>query len=220
MLQNRKKKIKSYKEDDYLGGYDPYSASKAAAEIITFPYEHILRSKGIGVATARAGKLLGFSSDGNTLEATIDSDSAAQAATSATNAASSATSAASSATAATNAKNAAERRRKIAALETENIHLFNDFKAAVRQSEGISSMLRNSKIYPLCGRGDVNLYTVFTESNRSHLGKFGLSGCVVPTGIATDDTTKFFFQDLIKKKSLKSLFDFVNTKGFFPTNTP
>ena len=64
-------------------------------------------------ATARAGKLLGFSSDGNTLEATIDSDSAAQAATSATNAASSATAAASSATAATNAKNAAE-----AALDT------------------------------------------------------------------------------------------------------
>ena len=34
MLQNRKKKIKSYKEDDHLGGYDPYGASKAAAEII------------------------------------------------------------------------------------------------------------------------------------------------------------------------------------------
>ena len=64
-------------------------------------------------ATARAGKLLGFSSDGNTLEATIDSDSAAQAATSATNAANSATAAAGSATAAENAKNAAE-----AALDT------------------------------------------------------------------------------------------------------
>ena len=64
-------------------------------------------------ATARAGKLLGFSSDGNTLEATIDSDSAAQAATSATNAASSATAAASSATAASNAQAAAE-----AALDT------------------------------------------------------------------------------------------------------
>ncbi len=54
-----KKKIKSYKEDDHLGGYDPYSASKAAAEIITFPYEHILGSKGIGVATARAGNVVG-----------------------------------------------------------------------------------------------------------------------------------------------------------------
>ena len=64
-------------------------------------------------ATARAGKLLGFSSDGNTLEATIDSDSAAQAATSATNAAGSATAAASSATAAANAQAAAE-----AALDT------------------------------------------------------------------------------------------------------
>ncbi len=64
-------------------------------------------------AAARANKLLGFSSDGQSLEATIDSNAASQAATSATNAANSATAAAGSATAAENAKNAAE-----AALDT------------------------------------------------------------------------------------------------------
>ncbi|MDC3162298.1 hypothetical protein OA670_01645 [Candidatus Pelagibacter sp.] len=68
-------------------------------------------------ATARAGKLLGFSADGNSLDATIDGSgvatSATAAANSATAAANSATAAASSATAAENAKNAAE-----AALDT------------------------------------------------------------------------------------------------------
>jgi len=68
-------------------------------------------------ASTRAGKLLGFSADGNSLDATIDgtgvTTSATAAATSATNAANSATAAASSATAAENAKNAAE-----AALDT------------------------------------------------------------------------------------------------------
>ena len=33
--------------------------------------------------------------------------------------------------------------------------------------------------------------------NRQLIGPKGRVGCVVPSGIATDDTTKFFFQDLI-----------------------
>ena len=68
-------------------------------------------------AAARAGKLLGFDSTGNALDATIDGSgvavSATNAANSATAAANSATASASSATAAENAKNAAE-----AALDT------------------------------------------------------------------------------------------------------
>ncbi len=68
-------------------------------------------------ATARAGKLLGFDSTGNALDATIDGSgvavSATNAANSATAAANSATAAAGSATSAENAKNAAE-----AALDT------------------------------------------------------------------------------------------------------
>jgi hypothetical protein len=39
---------------------------------------------------------------------------------------------------------------------------------------------------------------------------------VLPTGIATDESTKFFFQDVVDKKSLVSLFDFEN-KGMFPS---
>ncbi len=54
-----KKKIKFYKEDNELGGYDPYSASKAAAEIIFFPYIDLLAKKGIWAATARAGNVIG-----------------------------------------------------------------------------------------------------------------------------------------------------------------
>ena len=43
----------------------------------------------------------------------------------------------------------------------------------------------------------------------------GFAGLVIPSGIATDDTTKFFIQDVIDKESLVSLFDFEN-KGIFP----
>jgi hypothetical protein len=41
-------------------------------------------------------------------------------------------------------------------------------------------------------------------------------GCIVPSGIATDDTTKYFFQDLMQTRSLASLYDFENRAGLFP----
>jgi len=49
-----------YREDDPLGGHDPYSASKAAAEIVTASYrDSYLAQAGIAVATARAGNVIG-----------------------------------------------------------------------------------------------------------------------------------------------------------------
>jgi len=51
---------KSYKETDPLGGIDPYSSSKAAAEVISQSYlkSFYLKSK-IGLATVRAGNVIG-----------------------------------------------------------------------------------------------------------------------------------------------------------------
>ena len=49
-----------YRETDALGGHDPYSASKAAAEIVIASYkDSYLSAKGIGVASARAGNVIG-----------------------------------------------------------------------------------------------------------------------------------------------------------------
>jgi hypothetical protein len=50
---------------------------------------------------------------------------------------------------------------------------------------------------------------------RSLAGKEGRVGCVVPTGIATDATTAPFFNDLVRTRSLASLFDFRNHDGLF-----
>ena len=49
-----------YRETDALGGHDPYSASKAAAEIVIASYrDSYLSDKGIAVASARAGNVIG-----------------------------------------------------------------------------------------------------------------------------------------------------------------
>ena len=85
-----------------------------------------------------------------------------------------------------------------------------------RRAEGDSHLMRNSGRYPLCGRGDINTYAVFAEAMRTLFNDKGRVGCIVPTGIATDDTTKFFFQEVVEKKSLVSLLDFENRQGLFP----
>jgi N-6 DNA Methylase len=115
-----------------------------------------------------------------------------------------------------NAPNAAARKRLIARLAKDDPILMTEFQAAQRQADGESHSLRNSGRYPLCARGDINLYAVFAEGMRNLLNERGRNGCVLPTGIATDDTTKFFFQDVMKTKSLASLFDFENKGIFFP----
>jgi CDP-glucose 4,6-dehydratase len=49
-----------YRETDALGGHDPYSASKAAAEIVIASYrDAYLANKGVAVASARAGNVIG-----------------------------------------------------------------------------------------------------------------------------------------------------------------
>ena len=56
--------VYAYREIDPMGGYDPYSASKAAAEILVasyrrsfFPPEDV-QSHGVKVATVRAGNVM------------------------------------------------------------------------------------------------------------------------------------------------------------------
>lgn len=51
---------KPYKEADHLGGHDPYSASKAAAEIVTQSYrKSFFAEKGVRLVTARSGNVIG-----------------------------------------------------------------------------------------------------------------------------------------------------------------
>ena len=51
---------RSFKEDDVLGGHDPYSSSKAACEEVVSCYaQSYFDDAGVAVATARAGNVIG-----------------------------------------------------------------------------------------------------------------------------------------------------------------
>ncbi len=48
-----------YREDEPMGGHDPYSSSKGAAELVTAAYRRTYFEGGPAVATARAGNVIG-----------------------------------------------------------------------------------------------------------------------------------------------------------------
>jgi hypothetical protein len=113
------------------------------------------------------------------------------------------------------APNAAARKRLIKQLAEKNPPLLAEFEAAKRQADGESQFIRMSGRYPLCGRGDINTYAVFAETDRSLIAGMGRLGVILPTGIATDATTQHFFRSLVTSRSLVSLYDFENRKLLF-----
>jgi hypothetical protein len=112
------------------------------------------------------------------------------------------------------APNKAERKKLIDALldgdSPSDTALHRAYLDAKRQSEGESTLLRSTGRFPLTGRGDVNTYAVFAETFRTLTGPYGRSGVILPTGIATDATTAYFFRDLVETHSLATLYDFEN----------
>jgi hypothetical protein len=115
-----------------------------------------------------------------------------------------------------NAPNAAARKRLIDKLKNDDPALHAAFEEDLRVADGVSHLIRSSGRFPLCGRGDINTYSIFAETNRSLISRTGRVGCIVPTGIATDNTTKEFFGELVNTKTLANLYDFVNDVGMFP----
>jgi hypothetical protein len=113
------------------------------------------------------------------------------------------------------ASNASHRKKMIEKLAEEDPAMNAAFLDRRRQAGAESHFIRSSGRFPLCGQGDVNTYTVFAEWNRALLGARGRVGCIVPSGIATDNTTREFFQALVEERSLVSLFDFQSGGDLF-----
>ena len=119
------------------------------------------------------------------------------------------------------APNKAARNRLIRQLAREDAlpaerALFEAFETAKRESEAISQFVRTGGRFPLTGVGDINTYAVFAETFLRLVGPKGRAGLIVPTGIATDNSTKAFFDQTVTRNRLVSLLDFENREGVFP----
>ncbi|MFO0190653.1 MAG: Eco57I restriction-modification methylase domain-containing protein [Planctomycetia bacterium] len=114
------------------------------------------------------------------------------------------------------APNAAARKKLIASLPVIRPELSQEWAEAFRESEGARQLIRESGRFSLTAVGKINTFAVFSELNRTVLNPSGRAAFIVPAGIATDDTTKAFFADLVKTDTLRALYHFENTRGLFP----
>lgn len=98
--------------------------------------------------------------------------------------------------------------------------LYKDFLVAKRTLEATSTFARvkgsEGGRYPLTGVGRVNTYALFAETISQMVGRRGRAGFIVPTGIATDDSTKAYFGALVTGGRLASLYDLENREAIFP----
>ena len=111
------------------------------------------------------------------------------------------------------AANQAERKEKIAELQTTDTKLYNEFIKASNDLTSQSCFVKNSGRFPLTAVGKLELSSLFAELCLSFSKEAW--GLVLPTGIAVNDSNKYFFSKLIKENRLISLYDFENREALF-----
>ncbi|MGD9688157.1 MAG: DNA methyltransferase [Phycisphaerales bacterium] len=113
------------------------------------------------------------------------------------------------------AVNAADRDAMIDALPKTNPDLHAAYQVADAKAIAMLRYVREGGDFPLTGKGRTNLYMAFAERAKMLVAPSGMVGLLVPSGIATDDSTKEFFNDLMDRKALVSLYDFENRNKVF-----
>lgn len=111
------------------------------------------------------------------------------------------------------AANQAERKEKIAKLQTSAPKLYEEFTTACNALTSQSNFVKNSGRFPLTAVGKLELSSLFAELCLSFSKEAW--GLVMPTGIAVNDSNKYFFSKLIDENRLVSLYDFENREKLF-----
>lgn len=114
-----------------------------------------------------------------------------------------------------------KRKDAIASLAQRDKILWMEYVLAKHSFEAANIFYRESSRFELTAVGKINLYALFSEVfSGLYKEKEGGAGFVVPSGIATDDSTKAYFSMILKEKRLKNLYGFDNQKKIFPSVHP
>jgi hypothetical protein len=107
------------------------------------------------------------------------------------------------------------RKQLVRDLADTNPALAYAFSEAKRRADGERTFVSKSNRFPYCGKGHVNTYALFAETDRLIVDFSGGVGLVAPTGIATHSGTSAFFADIVMSGRLRSLYDFENSLPLF-----
>jgi hypothetical protein len=115
---------------------------------------------------------------------------------------------------------AADRKAAIKALEGTNDPLAALYETARNRAETAARLATRGGDYPLLGRGDVNIYSLFVERAQQLIAPEGIAGLLVPSGILSDKNSSPFLEALFTTKRIQCGIDFFNRRDdgtlFFP----
>lgn len=108
------------------------------------------------------------------------------------------------------------RKQAIAALPETDPRLWDEFVKESQRIAAANNFYRESGRSPLTAVGKLNTYPLFAETILQIHADSGRAGFIVPTGIATDDSTKAYFGHITQNRRLVSLYDIENREKLFP----
>ena len=136
------------------------------------------------------------------------------------------------------AQRASDRAKLIAKLKDDGDPLWDDFTHAEGRATDTARMARFSSgkptkdresgkpvpapsdNYPLLSGGDTNLNSLFVERAHALVKPGGMVGLLIPSGIASDQSSAAFFRKVVGEKQVSSIVDFFNKRYdgtlFFP----
>lgn len=107
------------------------------------------------------------------------------------------------------------RKQAIAALPETDPRLWDEFVKECQRIAAANNFYRESGRFSLTAVGKLNTYPMFAETIlQIHAGS-GRAGFIVPTGIATDDSTKAFFGKITSAQRLAKLISFYEVRAWF-----
>lgn len=105
---------------------------------------------------------------------------------------------------------AADRKASVEKLLKSDDPLARQYERARDVAETAMRVARQSGVYPLLSRGDINLYSLFVERAQALISPTGAAGLLTPSGIASDLTASEFFKSVSTSGRVLALFDFEN----------
>lgn len=114
----------------------------------------------------------------------------------------------------------AKRKARIAALKQQNSNPWRDFEIASDRLKAASRMARVSGLYKTLNRGKLNLFKLFVERAHALVKPRGMVGLLIPSGLASDQSSSAFFREISDDRRLRCIIDFFNKRYdgslFFP----
>jgi len=111
--------------------------------------------------------------------------------------------------------NKKSREEWISELSVNNEKLYDYYLTAKTSYDKSKKAIKNNVTFKCSSYGELNTYALFTELSEKLVNLSGSVGLLVKTGLLSTSVNRFLFNDLVNRKRLSIVADFINKKKIF-----